>query len=43
MGFVDAPEHAAFRREFRAWLDADLTCDLKVEDIGAPVLGRPEG
>ena len=26
------PEHAAFRREFRAWLDANLTDDLKVED-----------
>src|SRR6202035_3857833 len=29
---ADAPEHAAFRREFRAWLDANLTDDLKVED-----------
>jgi alkylation response protein AidB-like acyl-CoA dehydrogenase len=32
MDFADAPEHAAFRREFRAWLDANLTEDLKVED-----------
>jgi alkylation response protein AidB-like acyl-CoA dehydrogenase len=32
MDFADAPEHAAFRREFRAWLDANLTDDLKVED-----------
>ena len=32
MDFADAPEHAEFRREFRAWLDANLTDDLKVED-----------
>ena len=32
MDLADAPEHAAFRREFRAWLDANLTDDLKVED-----------
>jgi alkylation response protein AidB-like acyl-CoA dehydrogenase len=32
MDFSDSPEHAAFRREFRAWLDANLTDDLKVED-----------
>ena len=32
MDFADAPEHAAFRAEFRAWLDANLTDDLKVED-----------
>ena len=32
MDFADAPEHAAFRREFRDWLDANLTEDLKVED-----------
>ncbi|HEX3953988.1 MAG TPA: acyl-CoA dehydrogenase [Stellaceae bacterium] len=32
MDFADAPEHAAFRREFRDWLDANLTDDLKVED-----------
>ena len=32
MDFADAPEDAAFRREFRAWLDANLTDDLKVED-----------
>jgi alkylation response protein AidB-like acyl-CoA dehydrogenase len=32
MDFADAPEHAAFRRELRAWLDANLTDDLKVED-----------
>ena len=32
MDFADSPEHAAFRREFRAWLDANLTDDLKVED-----------
>ncbi|HML11483.1 MAG TPA: acyl-CoA dehydrogenase family protein [Stellaceae bacterium] len=32
MDFADAPEHAAFRREFRAWLGANLTDDLKVED-----------
>jgi alkylation response protein AidB-like acyl-CoA dehydrogenase len=32
MDFADAPEHAEFRREFRTWLDANLTDDLKVED-----------
>src|SRR5260221_5287930 len=32
MDFADAPEHAAFRREFREWLEANLTDDLKVED-----------
>src|SRR5256885_16252653 len=32
MDFADLPEHAEFRREFRAWLDANLTDDLKVED-----------
>src|SRR5829696_8346011 len=32
MDFADSPEHAAFRREFRAWLEANLTEDLKVED-----------
>jgi alkylation response protein AidB-like acyl-CoA dehydrogenase len=32
MDFADAPEHAAFRAEFRAWLEANLTDDLKVED-----------
>ena len=32
MDFADTPEHAAFRREFRAWLEANLTDDLKVED-----------
>src|SRR5689334_2662894 len=32
MDFADAPEHAAFRAEFRAWLDANLPDDLKVED-----------
>ncbi|HEX3862646.1 MAG TPA: acyl-CoA dehydrogenase family protein [Stellaceae bacterium] len=32
MDFADAPEHAEFRREFRGWLDANLTDDLKVED-----------
>src|SRR5258707_12458037 len=32
MDFADSPEHAEFRREFRAWLEANLTDDLKVED-----------
>jgi alkylation response protein AidB-like acyl-CoA dehydrogenase len=32
MDFADAPEHSEFRREFRSWLDANLTGDLKVED-----------
>ncbi|HEV2336162.1 MAG TPA: acyl-CoA dehydrogenase [Stellaceae bacterium] len=32
MDFADAPEHAAFRAEFRAWLDANLPDDLKIED-----------
>jgi alkylation response protein AidB-like acyl-CoA dehydrogenase len=32
MDFADTPEHAAFRAELRAWLDANLTDDLKVDD-----------
>jgi alkylation response protein AidB-like acyl-CoA dehydrogenase len=32
MDFADSPEHAAFRREFRDWLEANLPEDLKVED-----------
>src|SRR5205807_734549 len=32
MDFADSPDHAEFRREFRAWLDANLPDDLKVED-----------
>src|SRR5882762_4854364 len=32
MDFADAPEHAQFRREFRDWLEANLTDDLKIED-----------
>src|SRR5204863_9026620 len=32
MDFADSPEHAAFRKELRGWLDANLTDDLKVED-----------
>src|SRR5690349_10777479 len=32
MDFADSPEHAAFRREFRDWLDANLADELKVED-----------
>src|SRR6266852_672177 len=32
MDFADAPEHAAFRAELRAWLEANLSDDLKVED-----------
>src|SRR2546429_9613651 len=32
MDFSDAPEHAAFRREFRDWLEANLSEELKVED-----------
>jgi alkylation response protein AidB-like acyl-CoA dehydrogenase len=32
MDFADAPEHATFRAELRAWLEANLTDDLKVED-----------
>src|SRR5436305_12714251 len=32
MDFADTPEDAAFRREFRDWLEANLTDDLRVED-----------
>src|SRR5258706_10432575 len=32
MDFADSPEHAEFRREFRAWLEASLPEDLKAED-----------
>src|SRR2546428_4667 len=36
MDFADSPEHAEFRREFRQWLDANLTADLRVEDAQDP-------
>jgi alkylation response protein AidB-like acyl-CoA dehydrogenase len=32
MDFADTPEHAQFRAELRAWLDANLTDELKVDD-----------
>jgi len=32
MDFADTPEHAQFRAELRAWLDANLTDDLQVDD-----------
>ncbi len=32
MDFSDSPEAAAFRREFRDWLEVNLTDDLRVED-----------
>jgi alkylation response protein AidB-like acyl-CoA dehydrogenase len=32
MDFADAPEHAGFRAELRAWLEANLSEDLQVED-----------
>jgi len=43
MDFADAPEHAAFRLEFRDWLEANLTDDLKVEDAQDQRISRPEG
>ena len=30
MDFADAPEHAAFRREFRDWLEANLSGDTGI-------------
>ena len=32
MDFADSPEHAAFRAEFRRWLDENLPEDIKVDD-----------
>jgi alkylation response protein AidB-like acyl-CoA dehydrogenase len=32
MDFADNPEHAAFRAEFRHWLEANLPDDIKVDD-----------
>ena len=32
MDFEDAPEHAAFRKEFRGWLAANLPPDLCLDD-----------
>jgi alkylation response protein AidB-like acyl-CoA dehydrogenase len=32
MDFADSTEHAAFRAEFRRWLDENLPADIKVDD-----------
>ena len=32
MDFADSPEHAAFRAEFREWLEANLPEEIKVDD-----------
>ncbi len=32
MDFADSPEHAAFRAEFRHWLEENLPSDIKVDD-----------
>ena len=32
MDFADSPEHAAFRAEFRHWLETNLPDDIKVDD-----------
>jgi alkylation response protein AidB-like acyl-CoA dehydrogenase len=32
MDFADSPEHAAFRAEFRHWLEASLPEEIKVDD-----------
>jgi alkylation response protein AidB-like acyl-CoA dehydrogenase len=32
MDFADSPEHAAFRAEFRDWLEANLPAEIKVDD-----------
>src|SRR5207244_11260420 len=32
MDFADSPEHAAFRSEFRHWLDANLPPEICVDD-----------
>jgi alkylation response protein AidB-like acyl-CoA dehydrogenase len=32
MDFADSPEHAAFRAEFRRWLEQNLRDDIKVDD-----------
>jgi hypothetical protein len=38
MGFADRPEHAAFRAEFRRWLETNLP-----PEICERVLGLPKG
>jgi alkylation response protein AidB-like acyl-CoA dehydrogenase len=32
MDFADSPEHAAFRAEFRQWLETNLPAGIKVDD-----------
>jgi hypothetical protein len=32
MDFADSPEHAAFRAEFRHWLEANLPPEICVDD-----------
>ena len=32
MDFADSPEHAAFRSEFRRWLEANLPPEICVDD-----------
>ena len=32
MDFADSPEHAAFRSEFRHWLEANLPPEICVDD-----------
>jgi hypothetical protein len=32
MDFADSPEHAAFRAEFRHWLEANLSQEICVDD-----------
>ena len=32
MDFADSTEHAAFRAEFRRWLEENLPADIKVDD-----------
>ena len=43
MDFADAPEHAAFRREFRDWLEDNLSDDLRVEDAQDQRISPDEG
>ena len=32
MDFADSPEHAAFRSEFRRWLETNLPLEICVDD-----------
>ena len=40
MDFNDTPEEAAFRKEVRAWLDANATRDQVMQAMNGHILGK---